>query len=190
MDIHSTSEPASQRIGRWWWISFQPFKKLQQLPSSYFTFSSAHRQGTSQPFRDLPWGVMHYLSNDTTLQEPTEEYAGYPAILRHGYNEAKQEVLKGAVKDRTTFIHQIRRKDQRYCLGNWQRRTGPRSSIRSREKIKDTAWVTEQRRTGPCSSVRLRKKMNEIGWVTSNPQLPSKSILFFNCHLLYANSKK
>jgi len=43
---------------------------------------------------------MHYLSNDITLQKPTEEYAGYPAILRHGYNEAKQEVVKGAAKSK------------------------------------------------------------------------------------------
>ena len=61
---------------------------------------------------------MHYLSNVITLQEPIEEYAGYTAILRHGYNEAKQEVVKGAAKDRTTLIHQIQRKDQKYCLGN------------------------------------------------------------------------
>ena len=55
---------------------------------------------------------MHYLSNDITLQEPIEEYAGYPAILRWGYSEAKQEVVKGAAKEMTVLIHQIRRKNQ------------------------------------------------------------------------------
>ena len=95
-----------------------------------------------------------------------------------------------------------------------EQRTGPRSSIGSREKIKDTAWVTEQRRTGPCSSIGSREKIKDIAWVTeqwrtgpcSSVRLREKDerdwlgnfqstttikiYFIFNCHLLYANSKK
>ena len=155
MDIHSTSEPASQRMERWWWIYIQPLNQRHkgwEDGEGYLFNHSKNCNCCLPPTPHSPAPVFKVLANRSGT------FLGVlcttSAMVSHSRSPSRSMLVTRQSWDGATV------KPSRKWWREQQRKW-PCSSIRFGEKIKDIAWVTEQRRTGPCSSIRSREKIKD-----------------------------